>query len=344
MATSCSLVVVNYHSSALAAAAIRTARAATQNPLQVIAVDNSADATEAAALRPHADVLVVAETNLGYGAAVNRARAKCDGDVLLVCNPDVQFEAGSIDLLIATDADVAGPALFWDDAFQWFLPPSDLHFSGEAIDAALASRFARWRRNRDRDRIRKRIAFWTLRETTPVRAISGAVMAIRRSAFDRIGGFDERFHLYFEEIDFQRRLPAGSVAYVPKARCRHLYNQSAGRSPDSAAEYARSEMQYLEKWSGEVFAKGIKRLERRPLPPAAQRLTDAIQIDRPNVVIEASPLASFDTAAGHFPTRPDAAIPSEVWQSYQGDALYLRVVDRDSARVIATYVKTRITA
>ena len=74
MATSCSLVLVNYHSAALAAEAIRTARAATQNPLQMIVVDNSVDPTEAAALRSHADVLLVPETNLGYGAAVNRAR------------------------------------------------------------------------------------------------------------------------------------------------------------------------------------------------------------------------------------------------------------------------------
>lgn len=342
MATSCSLVLVNYHSAALAVEAIRTARAATQRPLQVIAVDNSVDANEAAALRSHADVFIAAETNLGYGAAINRARAKSDGDVLLVCNPDVRFDAGSLDALIAADADVAGPALYWDDAFQWLLPPSDLHSTAEAIDAAIASRSVRWQRSRDRHRIRKRIAFWTLRETTPVPAISGAVMAIRRSAFDRVGGFDERFHLYFEEIDFQRRLR--NVVYVPKARCRHLYNQSAGRSADAAAKYARSEMQYLEKWSGKVVAKWIKSLERQVTPPAAQPLTDDIRIDRPNVLIEASPLASFETTAGHFPRGARVAIPTEVWQSYQGQALYLRVVDRASARVIATYVRTRITA
>ena len=167
-------------------------------------------------------------------------------------------------------------------------------------------------------------------------------MAIRRSAFDRVGGFDERFHLYFEEIDFQRRLR--NVVYVPKARCRHLYNQSAGRSPDAAAKYAQSEMQYLEKWSGKTFAKWIKSFERQVTATAAQPLMDDIPIDRPNVLIEASPLASFETAAGHFPRGPRVAIPPEVWRSYQGEALYLRVVDRESGRVIATYVRTRISA
>src|SRR5438876_3965592 len=102
MASSCSLVVVNYHSAALAAEAIRTARAASRNALQVVVVDNSVDPAETDGLRAHADTLVVAETNLGYGAAINRARAKCDGEVLLVCNPDVRFGAGSIDTLIST--------------------------------------------------------------------------------------------------------------------------------------------------------------------------------------------------------------------------------------------------
>ena len=41
---------------------------------------------------------------------------------------------------------------------------------------------------------------------------------------------------------------AGSIAYVPAARCRHLYNQSASGSPDAAAKYAESERLYLRKW------------------------------------------------------------------------------------------------
>jgi N-acetylglucosaminyl-diphospho-decaprenol L-rhamnosyltransferase len=343
MATSCSLVVVNYHSAPLAIEAVRTARVAARDPLQVIIVDNSVDSREAIALRAHADVLIVSEANIGYGAAINRARAKADGEVLLVCNPDVRFGPGSIDVLLASGADVAGPALFWDDAFQWFLPPSDLHASSEALDAAIGSRWRRWERVRDRQRIRRRIEFWSLREAKPIDAISGAVMAIRRSAFDRIGGFDERFHLYFEEIDFQRRL-RGEIVYVPSARCRHLYNQSAGRSNLAAAEYARSEKQYLEKWSGTRLANWIKRIERPRVPSPPKPLAGAIELERTNLVIEASPLPSFETAAGYFPTAASVEVPSEVWDCYRGEALYLRVIDRDSAAVLATYVKIRIPA
>ena len=154
-----SLIVVSYRSASLAIDAIRSARVATNSPLQVIAVDNTVDATETEAVRPYADVFLAPDRNLGYGAAINLARAKCDGEVLLVANADVVFGPQSIDRLADADADLAGPALFWDDAFTWLLPPSDLHTTSDAIDAAIASRSKRWQRSRDRQRIKKRIAF-----------------------------------------------------------------------------------------------------------------------------------------------------------------------------------------
>jgi hypothetical protein len=186
--------------------------------------------------------------------------------------------------------------------------------------------------------------FWSLREPTEVPAVSGAIMAIRPSAFDRAGGFDERFPLYFEEIDFVRRL-RGRVLYVPAARCRHIYNQSAGISPEAKARYAQSEIEYLSKWSGRRFSRLVKALE-RPLQPASARPLegDAIPIDRPDVLVEASPLASFDNAAGYFPSTKRVSIPPEVWDAYRGDALYLRVIETRSATVLATYAKARIGA
>ena len=338
-----SLIVVSYRSALLAIDAIRSARAATSQAIQVVAVDNSVDAREAEALRSHADVLLTPDRNLGYGAAINRARAKCDGDVLLAANADVIFGPHSIDKLADTDADMAGPALFWDNAFTWLLPPSDVHTTAEVIDAGMASRSPRWQRSRDRHRVKKRIAFWSLTKPTPVHAISGCIMSIRRTAFDRLGGFDERFHLYFEETDFQRRLRTG-IVYVPDARCRHIYNQSAGVSDFAAAEYAQAEMQYLSKWSGRRIARWIKSLERpRPLTIYAP-LDGVIAIDRSGLIVEASPLASFETTAGHFPAGDTVAIPEEVWRAYRGQVLYIRLLDVETARPLRYYAKTRIGA
>ena len=60
---------------ALAVEAIRSARAATTAPLQVIVVDNSVDRREADVLRAHRDILLPPDTNLGYAGGITAARA-----------------------------------------------------------------------------------------------------------------------------------------------------------------------------------------------------------------------------------------------------------------------------
>jgi N-acetylglucosaminyl-diphospho-decaprenol L-rhamnosyltransferase len=343
-----SLLVVNYRSAALAAEAIRSAREATAAELHVVVVDNSCDDAEANQLGQHADVLLTPAHNLGYAAAINAGRAHCRGEVMVVCNPDVVFGTRSIDAMITALGDhraaVAGPALFWDDAHTWILPPSELHTAAEKLGEALASRSGLFARRRDRRRIAARLRFWSLTSTVEARAISGAVMAIRAADFDAIGGFDERFPLYFEENDFLRRIRERRkrIVYVPTARCRHLYNQSAAADiAHATTAYAESELRYLRKWHGRAITSGLKRIERPRTTPFPPRLDSVISLPHRNVVIEASPLASFETAAGHFPADSHADVPAEVWTSYRSDALFLRVVDRKSCRVLATYARYR---
>jgi len=156
------------------------------------------------------------------------------------------------------------------------------------------------------------------------------VLAIRASAFDDAGGFDERFPLYFEENDFLRRV-RGDVVYVPAARVRHIYNQSAGASPEAAAMYAQSEAEYLRKWGGALW----KHLE-IPLPARGERVAEGrVRGDVSKIVVEASPLPDFETAAGHFPKTWPIVLPPEVRDTYRGPALHFRVVDRRTGAVLA---------
>ncbi|HEX8254475.1 MAG TPA: glycosyltransferase [Thermoanaerobaculia bacterium] len=337
-----SLLVVNFRSARLAADAIRTARAATSSALQVVVIDNSCDANEAAALNGLADVLIVSPTNRGYAGAINDGRRVCAGETIIVANPDVTFAPNAIDRLVAAleNAAVAGPALFWDDAHRWMLPPGDLNTAPQKIDEILASRSRAWFEQRDRRRFLQRVAFWSRVETSTTNMLSGAVLAIRTTAFDDLGGFDERFPLYFEETDFLRRVSESRrrIAYVPRARVRHLYNQSAAQvAEEAAARYARSEMSYLEKWNGPFVARALKRLERpQPAHDARDLHGHELELDRDDLVIEASPLPSFTTAAGHFPQTRRISIPPEVRASMHGD-FYLRAVVRATGEIVGTY-------
>jgi N-acetylglucosaminyl-diphospho-decaprenol L-rhamnosyltransferase len=336
-----SLLVVNFRSAALAAEAIRTARATTSAPLQVVVVDNSCDASEAAALRGHADTLLISETNRGYAGAINAGRKTCEGETIVIANPDVTFAPGSLDALgdALRDAAVAGPALFWDDAHRWMLPPGDLYTGRQKVDEVLASRSRAWFEQRDRRRFLQRVAFWSRTETAETAMLSGAVLAVRARDFDRLEGFDERFPLYFEETDFLRRVARsrGRIVHVPAARCRHLYNQSAAQVADEAAgRYAQSELRYLEKWNGPFVARLLKKLERPMGAYDAEPLHGELELDRDDVVIEASPLPGFATAAGYFPRQRRVALPPEVRSSIRGE-FYLRVVVRATGAVLRTY-------
>ena len=328
-----SLLLVNFRSAALAAEAVRTARAATSSPLQVVAVDNSVDETEAAQLRTFVDVAIASDTNRGYAGGINLGRPACTGDVLVITNPDVKFAPQAIDHLAAAlndDIAVAGPALFWDDAHQWLLPPGDAHTTLEKLDQVLATRSQSWLEQRDRRRFFKRLRFWSLTETTAVTMLSGAVMAVRAADFDAVGGFDERFRLYFEETDFLRRIAQHRkrIVYVPAAKARHMYNQSAAQvASEAAAKYAESEMRYLEKWSGPFMARLLKRMEKVPLP-----IERAGQQPSGDIVTEASPSATFETCAGHFGM---AHIPPEILATLT-TPFYLRHLSRETGEVFAT--------
>lgn len=340
-----SLLIVNFRSASLAAGAIRTARATTCAPLEVVVVDNSCDNEQVRTLEPLADRVIAAERNLGYAGAINLGRRSCNGATLIVSNADVLFGHKALDGLeraVLDGAALAGPALFWDDGFEWILPPADMHTAASKIDEVLASRSRGWSEQRDRRRIRSRIRFWSLTETTEVRAVSGAVMAIACAEFDALGGFDERFGLYYEETDFQRRLleMEKRIVYVPQARCRHLYNQSAGQDPEAAgAAFAAAESRYLEKWLGPFAARTLKRFERPARPHSVERLEGPIVIDRDDVIVEVSPQPHFATAAGTFPRAARIDLPEEVWRTVGSRPLYFRTIDRRDARVLASYVR-----
>lgn len=336
-----SLLVVNYRSSALAAEAIRTARASTRSPLQVVAVDNSCDPAEASTLRGIADTLIVSDTNRGYAGAINAGRKACTGGTIVIANPDVTFAPGSLDILHESlrDSAVAGPALFWDDAHRWMLPPGDLYTAPQKVDEVLASRSRTWFEQRDRRRFLQRVAFWSRCQAAPVKMLSGAVLAVREHDFDRLGGFDERFPLYFEETDFLRRVTEarGRIVYVPQARCRHLYNQSAAQvAEEAASRYAQSELRYLEKWNGPFVARLLKKLERPLRGYEPEPLDGDLELDRDDVVVEVSPLATFATAAGYFPSQRRVSLPPEVRASMRGE-FYLRIVVRATGEVLRTY-------
>jgi len=248
------LIVVNYRSAALCRHAVASARAASSEPLEVVVVDNSCDRVEAELLASvGADTLLVANENLGYARGVNEGMRAASGSKIVVSNPDVVFGARCIDLLceqLAGRVALTGPRFSWDEAGEWLLPPTDVLTARSKFSAIAAKRSASYAARRSRRRFFQRLEFWRASEPRRAAAVSGAVMAIDRSALERVGGFDGRYRLYYEEIDLMRSLARMryEILHVPAARCHHLYDQSAASSPEHQRKFAESEAYYMAKW------------------------------------------------------------------------------------------------
>ena len=213
---------------------------ATERPVTVIMADNgSTDGSPEEALERFPNTrLLRTGGNLGYGTAVNRAVAElrkdsqANLDLFVVANPDVQWGPNSIDALLeAADrwpkAASLGPLIRDPDGSVY---PSARHLPSVIRGGMHAVVGPVWRSNPwtaayRQDRLEP--------SERPVGWLSGSCLLLRGAAFDAIGGFDERYFMYMEDVDLGDRLgKAGwQNVYVPSAEVLHDKGHSTGRDP-----------------------------------------------------------------------------------------------------------------
>ena len=218
-----------------------TVRSSTKRPVLLVCADNgSSDGSpeQLAAGRDDVDVFSTGG-NIGYGGAINaavkrlamrREAGEIDPDYLLITSPDVRFSPGSVDELLARlaanpRAGAAGPRI--EEADGSIYPsarevPGLLTGIGHAllVDAWPNNPFTRaYRANSDMGT--ERTAGW----------LSGACLLVRWEAFEDIGGFDERYFMYLEDIDFGDRLSRAGWdnLYCPSSVITHDQGHVAGK-------------------------------------------------------------------------------------------------------------------
>jgi len=214
---------------------------ATERPVSVLLADNgSVDGAPQAAVERYPNVrLFDTGANLGYGTAVNRAVAQLDKEShedewVIVANPDVQWGPGSIDALLdaATRwprAGALGPLIRDPDGSVY---PSARQLPSLIRGGMHAVVGPFWKRNPWTAAYRQERLEPSER---PVGWLSGSCLLVRRSAFTEVGGFDERYFMYMEDVDLGDRLgKAGWLSvYVPSAEVLHDRGHSTGHDPAS---------------------------------------------------------------------------------------------------------------
>ncbi len=232
-----STVIVNYQTpDALRTCLTTLAAAAPGLALETVVVDNaSRDGSPAMLEREFPAVRVLANSeNLGYARAVNQGVRATHAAFVLIMNPDCELKPAAarrlVDFLATHDrAAIAAPRIL--------NPDGSLEFSARSFPDHLTFLFNRYslltrRFPHNRWSTRYLLSDWDHASVRDVDWVSGACLVARRAAIDQVGGMDEAFFMFDEDVDWCRRMKdAGwSVSYVPDAVCVHHIGASRRRT------------------------------------------------------------------------------------------------------------------
>lgn len=209
--------------------------------------DGSADIAEGFA--PQVRLLRNAQ-NLGFGRGVNQGIAASTAPVVLIMNPDCRLFAGAIGELEAVVTEylhcaIVGPRILSPDGSVQGSARGD-----PDMMTGLFGRASALRRLLPRLPVSKRnvvdASIATVHGSAVVDWVSGACMLAKRDALARVGGFDERYFLYWEDADLCRRLRHAGyhIRYVPVATAVHRVGHSS-RTARGMATRAFHQSAYL---------------------------------------------------------------------------------------------------
>jgi GT2 family glycosyltransferase len=200
--TAVDVAIVNWNTAAAALAAAEAYLASEGIEARVTIIDNDSRPEQQQILRqgcPEGVRLELSAENLGYGRAANRALRNGNGELVCVSNADVVPEPGALAALAAAaDSEPAtgmvGP-VFGSDTDRY-------HAALPGVATMLARIFIGSFGERPQPSP-------PAGEVSEVGQPSGACFVVRRELWDRVGGFDEGFFLWYEDVDLAKRLHDG---------------------------------------------------------------------------------------------------------------------------------------
>ncbi|MDD5031424.1 MAG: glycosyltransferase family 2 protein [Patescibacteria group bacterium] len=220
---------------------------------EIFVVDNnSADGSAEMVAKEFPEVKLLANSdNLGFAKANNQAIKQASGDFILLLNPDMRVFPDTLKNMLEwmrenREAAVAGCQLvnekgetikqarrfprFWDQLMVALKLP---HIFPSVLNKYLQVDF-------------------DYKKSAPVDSIRGSFFMIRRETIEKAGMLDERYFIWFEEVDYCQRVKkaGGEVWYTPAAKCLDYVGQSFNQLPRGRTQkYFRDSMlTYFKKW------------------------------------------------------------------------------------------------
>lgn len=258
-----SIIILNWNVQDLLRDCLRSLAHSPALSVETIVVDSaSTDGSVEMVAREFPGVhLIVSDENLGYSRGNNLGLAAGHGRHLLILNPDTAIVGDALEAMVSyaeahPEVGLLGPqllnaggsaqpsrrrfptlamAFFESTWLQPFAPRSmlDRYYVRDASDDAMAE----------------------------VDWVTGACLLVRRAVFEQIGGFDEGFFMYSEELDYCRRARAAGwrVMYFPGAKVYHFEGKSSEQAiPERHIRFQRSKVRYFRKYHGPFVAETLR--------------------------------------------------------------------------------------
>lgn len=214
-----SVIIISYNSEGFIGKCISSVMKNLPRDEEIIVLDNcSTDQTVKELKRFLPKIkLIKSSVNLGFAKGNNKAAKDASGEYLFFLNPDTQIEKPIFDELISyykntSDAGIVGPKLIMPDGK---VQPSvkKMPTIWGAVKEYIFG-------------IKNAYSQYVPEDDKPiaVEVVYGAAMLIKRDLFEKLGGFDEKFFLYYEDADLCRRVRESGkkIYYYPQISLKHL--------------------------------------------------------------------------------------------------------------------------
>ena len=249
-----SVIILNYKSQGHLRQCLRGLRDyGGQSELEVIVIDNASHDDSASVVKreyPSAAFHGLNE-NRGYAVGNNVGLKQSTGDLLMILNPDVAIFNGAIDRLADylhrhQQVGLVAPKLI--------NPNGTVQMSGAMLPSFW---MPLWRRSSlghwpgPRQRIEKYFyRGWDRTTNRPIGWALGACFMFKRSAWQSVGDLDERFFMYFEDVDFCRRFWAAGweVHYLAEAEMMHYLSRDSAVTPGLSGLFSYATRIHINSW------------------------------------------------------------------------------------------------
>ncbi len=231
-------------------------RLARQQPHELIVVDNGSTDGSREMLRERDELLLMELDNPGFGAANNAAALRARGEYLLLLNSDCELQDDALRVLadvLETNRGVAivGPTLrFPDGRLQRSMGRSPTLLT-ELLQRTMLHRVINYPTYGPQSYAGARGADW----------VTAACMMVRRSVYEQVGGFDEQFFMFMEDLDLCKRVRAAGyeVRYTPRASAvHHLHGSQTAVQTTMLLEREWSARRYFLKHYGKSALKALR--------------------------------------------------------------------------------------